>query len=406
MFRDHGRAQQNKKGKSIMKRRVHFVGSLPAELMSSPRSAMEWILDHSGGQPLTTLPCDLDPGWMMAYLRDLATRKGVLEFSSGSHDYVDYNHVPSARVRPGVTLHADDLRMDRIDRIADVVPAFRQLRRERPELSLNHVKLQLSQPNPLDMALFTFAGAALADRLPTARALRHIDSITTALRYLPLFTQAVLEEIAAVTATHGSTITWQVESPVALLAMLKATQLKTKAALAKLLARQLAGFLTELHHLGAHASLHLCYGDHKHTALLQPTSLDPAVTLLNQLAHRLRRHGTPLPVVHLPCAFGAEPAPLDQDFYTPLQRLDPDWTAIAGVVSPGNVIDSLLAARLFEHAAHRPVHAVSTACGLGRCTVAVAEQAAATTAATAAFSQHWLPTDPPAELAPTAADRQ
>ncbi|MBF6331828.1 hypothetical protein [Nocardia transvalensis] len=387
-----------------MKRRVHFVGSLPAPLMTSYRDAMEWILDHSGGQPLTALPCDLDPGWVIAYLRELATRDHVLEFPSGSDDYVDYNHIPPARVRSGITLQAEDLLMGRTDRIADVVAAFRQLRRERPEIGLSNVKLQLSQPNPLDLSLFTFAGSALADKLPARQAIRHIDSVTTALRNVPLFSQAVIDEIAAVTAVHGSIITWQLESPVALLAALKATELKTRTVIVATVARQLARFLTQLHHVGAHTSLHLCYGDHEHTALLQPTSLAPAVALLNQLARRLRRHSVPLPAVHVPCAFGAEPAPLEQRFYTPLRSLDPGWTLIAGVVSPGSVIDSLLALRLFEHFAHRPVHAVATACGLGRCTVELAEQAAAAAAATAAFSQHWLSIDQPAVPAPAAAE--
>ncbi|WP_433664662.1 hypothetical protein ACQPW1_22480 [Nocardia sp. CA-128927] len=368
---------------------MHFVGSIPEPLMTSYHDALEWIVDHSAGQPLTALPCDLDPVWIVGYLRDLGTRTKLLEFQHTTDDYADYNVFPSGRIRPGVTLEPEHLSMQRFDKIAHIVEAYTNLRQERAELA--NVKLQLSQPNPLDLTLFIFAGAAVADGLPLHQALHNVGDVATALRNLELVTEAVLDEIAAVTRVHGSLITWQVESPVALLSVVKAAQLKTKTAVAVLVAHQLARFLTRLHAIGAHASLHLCYGDYQHTALLQPRSTGPAVALLNALARQLRRHGTPLPDVHIPCAYGAEPAPLDPRFYLPLRSLDSEWTLTAGVVSPASVIDSMVSLRLFEQSANRAVHAVATACGLGRCPVDLAEQAAAATAAVAAFSEHWLP---------------
>ncbi|RJO70761.1 hypothetical protein D5S18_26525 [Nocardia panacis] len=364
-----------------MNRHIHFVGSLPAPLMTSHRGAMEWILEHGAGQPLATLPCDLEPDWMVGYLRGLAARRGAVEFSCGSDDYVDYDHMPAVSVRRGATLRAEDVGMRRVERITHIVAAYRKLRQERPEI--DGVRLQLSQPGPLDMSLLTFGGPALATGLPLGPALRNIGCLGAALRHTPVFARAVLEEIAEITAAHGSIITWQVESPVSLLSMIKGAQFRTTAPLAAMMARYLAGFLSQLHGLDAHASLHLCYGDHNHTALLRPTSLAPAVALLNRLGRELRRLDVPLPTVHIPCAFGAEPAPLEQSFYTPLRRLDPAWNLIAGVVSPHSILDSMLALRLFELAADRPVHAVATACGLGRCTVEVAEQAATATATTA-----------------------
>ncbi|MFI6041937.1 hypothetical protein ACIA8C_09900 [Nocardia sp. NPDC051321] len=367
-----------------MKRHVHFVGSLPESLMSSPRQAMEWFLDHSGGQPLTALPCDLDPNWIIAYLRDLQTRTEVLDFNSSPDDYADYNHMPAGRIRPGVSLAPEHLTMGRIDKIDQIVAQFTALRRERPEF--DGVKLQLSQPNSLDLSLFALAGAATADGLPILKALSHPGALITAVRHVPVFTEAILDEIATLSRTHGPMITWQVESPVALLALMKARMLAAP------IARQLANVFTRLHRIGANSSLHLCYGDYRHTAMLQPRSLEPAVALLNALARQLRRHGTPLPMAHIPCAYGAEPAPLESQFYTPLQHLDPEWTLSAGVVAPKSLLDSMISLRLFERASSRPAHAVTTACGLGRCTPTGAEQAAATIAATAAFSDHWLPT--------------
>lgn len=357
--------------------------------MTSPRDAMEWILDRSGGQQLTALACDLDPHWIIAYLRDLQTRTEILDFDRSTDDYADYNHMPSGRIRPGLTLEPEHITMGRLDKIHRIVGEYTALRQERPELG--SIKLQLSQPNSLDLALFALAGAATADGLPVRQAMAHLGDVVTALRHVSVFTEAIIDEIATATTLYGSAITWQIESPVALLSLVKAAEMKAMTALAALVARQLAGIFTRLHRIGAHASLHLCYGDYRHSALLQPANLGPAVALLNPLAHQLRRQHTPLPIVHIPCGYGAEPAPLDPGFYAPLRRLDPGWSLIAGVVSPASVVDSLIGLRLAERAANRRAHAVATACGLGRCSVELAEQAAAATAATAAFSDHWLP---------------
>ncbi|WP_280443403.1 hypothetical protein [Nocardia brasiliensis] len=371
-----------------MKRHIHFVGSLPTPLAGHPRQAMEWILDRTDGQPLTALPCDLDPDWIISYLRDLRTRTDVFEFTHRTDDYADYNHMPAGRIRPGVRLEPEHLTMNRFHSIDSIVGDYSKLRQQRPDL--DGLKIQVSQPNSLDLALFALAGQAVQGGLPIRHALPHAGALTTALTHVPVFTDAIVDEVALLTKTYGSMLTWQIESPVALLSLAKAADMHAASVLAVPVAAQLASVFTRLHHIGAHTSLHLCYGDYRHTALMPPRTLSPAVVLLNALARRLRRSGTPLPVVHIPCGHGAEPAPMDPRFYTPLGRLDPEWVLIAGVVSPQSVIDSMISLRLFERAANRPAYAVATACGLGRCTLAHAEKAAAATAATATFSPHWL----------------
>ncbi|KZM70428.1 hypothetical protein [Nocardia terpenica] len=367
-----------------MTTRVHFVGSLPAALRTSHSEVLEWFVKHAGRQQLTAVPCDLDPGWLIAYLRELATRTEVLELthSNGAADYADYDHIPTLRPRTGVTLEPADLAMDRIAAIGDIVGEYRALQHLRPELE--HTRVQISQPNPLDMSLFAFAGSCVAEGLQIGPGLHHLGQLATAMRLLPVVTEAVLEEMERVVAAHGDGIVWQVESPVALLSMVKAVELRARWAVTGRIARQLADLLARADRIGAATSLHLCYGDHEHQALLAPRDLAPAVVLLNAVALRLRRSRTPLPVVHIPCAHGAEPAPLDPEFYAPLHRLDPGWTVIAGVVSAASIPASIHALGLFEEAAGRPAYAVATACGLGRCTVETAERAAAATAATAA----------------------
>ncbi|NKY84690.1 hypothetical protein [Nocardia veterana] len=358
-----------------MTRYAHFVGSLPEALLTSDRDVLAWFADRSDGWPLTAVPRDLDAGWVVAYLRDLETRDAFEVVRSG--DYADYSDMRGYGVRPGHILEPEDVAMRRVERIGEIVSEFETLQRSRPELADKRV--QISQPNPLDIALFVFAGSAVAQGLPVGPAVRNLGVVRTALRYLPVFTEAVLREMAEVTARYGDRVVWQVESPIATLGMVKAEQLRAQWALGPLLARQLAGFLVRAHEIGAATTLHLCYGDHKHQNLLAPRSLAPAVKLLGHVSGLLGTRGVPLPTVHVPCAYGADPAPSAPSFYRPLAGLDPAWQLIAGVVSPDDVDGSIRALTLFEEASRRTAYGVATACGLGRRTVDDARAAAAAT---------------------------
>src|SRR3954447_16346452 len=116
-----------------MERSVHFVGSLPSDLSTSPRQAMEWVLDHARGHRLISLPCDLDPNWVIAYLRDLAEREAFEIKRPG--EYADYDDMRTHGVRRGRRLRPDDVSMRRTERLREIVDEFRALRAERPELA-------------------------------------------------------------------------------------------------------------------------------------------------------------------------------------------------------------------------------------------------------------------------------
>lgn len=359
-----------------MTRYAHFVGSLPVDLMTGDDAVLQWFTDRTAGWPVTALPCDLDPDWIMDYLRARKQHVDVFEIVRAG-GYADYSDFPSYGLRSGQQLEVRQVSMDRVERIGGAVAAFESLQRERPELA--DTKIQISLPNPLDLAMFVFAGAAVSGGLPVGKALRHFDLAVAALRQLPVFTEAVVQEVSEVLARHGDRIVWQLESPFALLSMVKATQLGSRWALAPLVARQLAGVLGRMHEIGAETIVHLCYGDYQHKSLLAPRSLAPAVSLLNRTARLLDRQGATLPPVHIPCAYGSDPAPLDPGFYAPLRSLSTDWRVIAGVVSTDSVENSDRARALFEAELGRNAFGVATACGLGRCTPEVARHAAEAT---------------------------
>lgn len=144
---------------------------------------MEWILDHARGHRLISLPCDLDPNWVIAYLRDLAGREAFEIKRAG--EYADYDDMRRYGVRRGRRLRPDDVSMRRADRLRKIVDEFRALRAERPEIA--DTRLQISLPSPLDLAIFVFAGRPWLS-----------------LRYLPVFTQAVVDEVADL-AAHART---------------------------------------------------------------------------------------------------------------------------------------------------------------------------------------------------------
>ncbi|MBF6267788.1 hypothetical protein [Nocardia farcinica] len=363
-----------------MTRYVHHVGSLPAELTTGDAAVLDWFADHSAGRPVTALPCDLDPDWILGYLLDRARHTDVLTVvRPGGYD--DYGDFPSYGLKPGARLEPRHVAMDRVERIGQVVADFDAVRARRPELA--GTKLQISLPNPLDLAMFVFAGAAVGTGIPVGRALRRAPLLATALRQLPVFTDAALSEVTTITERYGDRVVWQLESPFALLSVVKADELGLGWAAAGPVARQLAHLLGRLHELGAAVVVHLCYGDYKHESLLAPRSLAPAARLLDRLGRLLTQREVGLPAVHVPCAYGAAPAPLDPGFYAPLRRLDPAWRLIAGVASPRSESDSVRALALFEEGAGRTAFGVATACGLGRCSVSDAERAVAATVAAA-----------------------
>lgn len=323
---------------------------------------MQWIADHSAGHRLTSLPCDLDPNWIIAYLRGLEQRD-VFEIVRPG-EYADYDDMRTYGVRRGRELLPAHVSMRRGERLREILNEFRSLRDQRPELA--GVRLQISLPNPLDMAMFVFS------RRPWL-----------ALRYLPVFAQATVDEVTALSAEAGRDVVWQLETPSALIGMGMASKLPGGQALtARLHAAQVTGLLSRFPS-DAEVTLHLCYGDYRNTAMVTPRDLAPAVRYLNALAARLRARGSTLPPVHIPAAHGAHPAPRAESFYAPLRQLDPQWRLIAGIAAAADPAGGVQALGLFEASAGRRAHAVATACGLGRHTPEAAGRAveAMTTAA-------------------------
>lgn len=356
-----------------MTRRMHFCGSLPPELATSNRAAMEWFVEHSNGHQLTAIPTKQDPNWIVEWLRGLADNTDVFEITRPG-DYADYDDMRTHRVRRGVTLRPEHISHGDVDRTIAQLHEFQAYRDRTP--SLEGAKLLLPVPAPIDLAVFTFVGTA-QQKIPslaeTARALRH----------LPVLTQATVDYVSDVSKDHGGDVVWHLETPGALVGMYKASVVPGGAMLAAgYLSRQLADLLARLPKQ-ADVILHLCYGDYKHKPVFVPRSLDWAVAYLNRLAAQLRDRDLAFPPVHIPVAYGAEPPSQDPAYYQALGRLDQEWQVIPGVISASDEQRSICGLELFEIAAGREGIAVACACGLGRMGVAAAIKSADVMAAAA-----------------------
>lgn len=350
-------------------RKIHFVGSLPPTVTAEgPYNAMDWALSASGWYQghvdLTGVPCDLDTRWIINHLDDLGTRPAFRALRTG--DSSDYDSMPLYRVARGHTLTAADVSMNRVDSLKAVIDAYRELREDYQQVPNRKAlapvpPLRISLPCPLDLALFVFSGKVDLLRHP----LRTLRGSWLALKHLKHFVRAMIDEVAEINvyaAQQDVTILWQLEAPSVLYAMNLVPRF-LQPAVVYVLAELIASMLTRVWDFDM--ELHLCDGDLGHKAITHGTPAQ-MVMFLNRLGSMLKTRGVELPPVHLPFAFGDQPAPADVACYTPLAHLDSDWIIYAGVVDEHDPKATRIALHHVEQQSHRTAAAVATACGLGR----------------------------------------
>jgi hypothetical protein len=323
-------------------RAVHFVGSLPAVMTGDHRQMMQWFLDHSADTTLTGLPCDPAPRWIIDWLDGLATIDALEPVRTGHS--ADYDDMPTYRLKHGHWLESEDLSLGRATHTDAVMAAREQLHDDR-DLPPH----QVSIPNPYDLSLFTFGSPAAA------------------VTHLPVFRQAVLDDVHTIHRQHDNQVVFQLETP-AVLATLDRTPRPLWLAAVRALAKQVARVFAD----GPREAtwrIHLCHGDLGHQPLFPLTDLVPAVQFLNALHKQLHRLRIPMPAAHIPMCTGTDAPPTDPRFYRALRHLRRDIDVIAGLVDETHPTKSRAALGLVETELDRPVLAVAAACGHGRRTV-------------------------------------
>ncbi|WIX77808.1 hypothetical protein QRX50_41480 [Amycolatopsis carbonis] len=327
-----------------MDRRLHFVGTLPQ--FADADEAFRWqrgelagqLRRISGGETGKRLQ------WFVPVVKELKRSGAVRVVKDGDWTgYDDTDRLAARRLEPGqIPLHIAD----------DALAEFELLRASGNPATAGE-PLQVGAPGYLDMALFIFGPLGVVKH---ARA----------------FLRAAQAQISRVQAAEGDRVVFQLELPLALIAVTAAPPplRRLVAELMAFLVPRQAARAPE----GTRFGVHLCFGDLGHRALRQPRSAAPMVALANAVVRRWPV-GRPLDFVHLPMSGGDEPPPAAA-FYAPLRRLRPgSAVVVAGIAHERQDERAQLTVRdHVETALGRPVD-LATSCGLGRRSPAQAEGA-------------------------------
>lgn len=325
-----------------MTRRAHLVGAWPGR---DPEHAMEVALERLA--PHLDRMTDGETGdrhlWITPSLDALRANPDVEMIRDGN--WTGYEDTAQWKLRDGVTLDPDNIRLRYALSFQGSFPSFRVLRERfgRPDL-----RFQVGIPAPIDLGVDGFGEAAFADP-----------------RLLDACTAATAREIAKIHADGGEEVVFQIETVVALVAVAQAADDGQEDVVG-----QMAGSVLGLvgrSPAGAHFGVHLCLGDFHHRAFGKMRDARPLVLLANAIAA-----GWPddrrLDYIHAPFAAAAEPPIAEESFYEPLRdlRLPDRVRFIAGFLH-----------ETLDHQAHRELLArierlagrkvdVAAACGLGR----------------------------------------
>jgi hypothetical protein len=325
-----------------MTRRAHLVGAWPGR---DPEHAMEAALEHLG-QHLDRMT-DGETGdrslWVTPPMDSFRANPDVEMIHDGG--WTDYDDTARWKVKDGVTMDPDNIRLRHTLSFQGSFPAFRVLRER---YGREDLRFQVSIPAPIDIALYAFGEVVFQDG-----------------QILEACTAATTREIGKIFAEGGDEVVFQIETVVALVAVAQAPDDQQEA-----VAEQMAAGLVDVARRspeGARFGLHLCLGDFHHRSYGNMRNVQPLVLLANAIAGAWPA-GRTLDYVHAPFAAAAEPPIPEESFYEPLKNLDlpDDVRFVAGFLHETLDLDGHreLLGRI-EGLAGREVD-VAAACGLGR----------------------------------------
>ena len=325
-----------------MTRKTHLVGAWPGH---SPEHAMETALEHLA--PHLVRMTDGETGdrhlWITPSIDTFRANPDVEKIKDGT--WTDYDDTALFRVRDGVTLNPDNIRLGYARAFAGSFPVFKILRERfrRPDLIF-----QVGIPAPVDLSVNSFGEVAFTD-----------PSI------LQATTEAATRQIREIFEVARDEVVFQIETVTALVAVAQASDDEQPK-----VAAQLADGVLDLVSRaprGARYGAHLCLGDFHHKSYGRMRDVRPLVLFANELARRWP-DGRFLDYIHAPFAAAAEPPIPDLEFYTPLSDLAlPEKTRfVAGFIHESLDIEQNreLLERI-ERLAGQEVD-VAAACGLGR----------------------------------------
>ncbi|MEV6428857.1 hypothetical protein [Nocardia sp. NPDC051463] len=323
-------------------RRVHFVGSFPAE---STDAAMQAMLDGAGAR-LLTLPTGETRRYefyIQPIIEELVSQ-GALEVKKigtwrSSRDRTIH------RPARGAELTGDMMRLGYLDEATEALPIFERVRAAHglPELAL-----QIGMPTDFTMTFIAMGASGVRT-------------------HRRAFSDATSRDIAAVHEIAGDDVVVQLEATAEMVLMAQAQPLQQPINAALGLGKGIAALATNAP-AGTRFGVHMCLGSMRNKARTTMRDARPFVDLANSVVQHWPS-GRQLEYIHGPFAAGDIPPSTKPEFYAPLAglSLDVGTRFFAGLVheSP-SLTQQIETLRMIEKALGRPVDGVATACGLGR----------------------------------------
>lgn len=331
------------------KRRVHFVGSLPAQL-DSPEQAMAFAVDTAGEFLDGMVPgCEADPYRAQWYIRPIIDRLGEIPALAPvrSGDWSSLRSRDTFRLRPGRSLvEADvDSALGYAKETRRTLDALAEQRRTDPGL-----RLQVGIPTPFVVGFIAFE----------ARMLRWRGGFPY---YRPIL-DATVREIVRIQEALQDNVVFQLElAAETLLCAAAPPGLRQGAASAA--GRAIARLVARAPH-GSRFGVHLCFGSLDDKPAIRPRSTAPVVALANAIAQHWPA-GRHLDFIHMPMGDGKQ-APVRPRYYAPLARLEvPAGTrVVAGLAHPEQPLAQARQALSMAESAYGGPLDVAAPCGLGR----------------------------------------
>lgn len=339
------------------KRRVHFVGSLPAQL-DSPAKAMAFAVETAGDFLDGMVPGgEADPYRAQWYIRPIIDRLDSIPVLEPVRrgDWSTLQSRNTFRLRPGRSLgEADiDAALGYAAEAGRAIEALADMRRTNPGL-----RLQIGIPTPFVIGFIAFEARMLVWRRRSAHRGDRLFPY-----YRPIV-DATAREILRIHETLGDNVVFQLElAAETLLCARMPAGLRQAAATAA--GRAIARLVARAPH-GARFGVHLCYGSLDDKPVVAPRSTDAVVVLANAIA-RYWPAGRDLEFVHLPIGNGKQ-APVRPRYYEPLARLElPATTRVAaGLAHPAQPLGQARQSLAAAESAYGGLLDIAAPCGLGR----------------------------------------
>ena len=327
---------------SARSRKTHLVGAWPGR--SAP-DAMEEAFARIGDHLLQMSDGETGErsGWVKPTV-EWARANPDLELVRDG-DYSDMRNTPFFRVK-GDGFDPANVHLQYLRAFEESFPAFKVLRERHGKPG---TRFQVGIPAPIDCAWAVFATESVEPDPALAKA----------------FHEATIPQMRAIHAAGGDDVVFQLESVVAMVAVVMAPEEQQEA-----VATQMSAMLADVARSapeGANFGLHLCLGDFNHQSVTDMGSARPLVLLANACAAAWPED-RPLGWIHAPFAAAEKPGHLEEEWFEPLRELDlpEDVRFVAGFIHESLGVDDLRTVRdRIDRLTGRQVDVAAT-CGLGR----------------------------------------